>query len=58
MIGGLYSDLGWGYLPVALWDSVTTPAREEAEAAVCAQLRAGWRPPTSAFDDLADVVPS
>lgn len=55
MIGSLYADLGFGYLPVALWNSVSTQARDEAEALVCARLRSGWRPTTAAvFDDLAD----
>lgn len=53
---GSFSSLGRGFGPVALWDSISTPAREEAEAAICARLRAGWRPAAlaGAFDDLAD----
>ena len=48
-------ELSPGFMPSALWESITTPAREEAEAVVCAQLRAGWRPrSTGGFDDLAD----
>lgn len=45
---------GRGFMPIAMWDSVSTPAREEAEADVCARLRAGWRPNVAVFDDLAD----